>query len=78
VTVGGLPKQFFDFRSLGLIGNGMRMISKLFELIFWLIVGWVIVTVTPLRSRRILDEIESRPVLSAVWGFFGFLRGGGR
>jgi hypothetical protein len=73
VTVGGLPKQFFDFRSLGLLGNGMQFLSNLFKLIFWLIVGWVVVMATPVRSRRILDEVEGRPALSMLWGFLGLL-----
>ena len=73
VTVGGLPKQFFDFRSLGLIGNGMQFLSSLFKLMFWLIVGWVVVMATPDRSRRILAEIETQPWMSALWGFLGIM-----
>ena len=73
VTVGGLPKQLFDFRTLGMVGNGMQFLSNLFKLIFWLIVGWVVVMATPDRSRRILEGVVARPGLSALWGFLGFL-----
>jgi hypothetical protein len=73
VTVGGLPKAFFDFRSLGLIGNGMQFLTRLFKLVFWLIVGWVVVMASTERSRRVLEAIESHPFASAGWGFVGLL-----
>ena len=73
VTVGGLPKAFFDFRSLGLIGSGMKVVTNLFNLLFWLIVGWVVVMATTERSRRILAELETHPFASAGWGFLGLL-----
>lgn len=73
VTVGGLPKAFFDWRSFGLIGNGMQFVSNLFKLLFWLLVGWVVVMASTERSRRVLDEIESHPFAAAGWGFLGLL-----
>jgi len=73
VTVGGLPKAFFDFRSLGLIGNGMQFLTRLFKLLFWLIVGWVVVMATTERSLRVLAAIEAHPWASVGWGIAGFL-----
>ena len=73
VTVGGLPKQFFDFRSLGLIGNGMQFLTSLFKLLFWLVVGWVVVMASTERSRRVLDRIEAHPFASAGWGVVGLI-----
>jgi hypothetical protein len=73
VTVGGLPKQFFDFRNLGFIGNGMQFVSRVFKLIFWLIVGWIVVLASADRSRRVLTAIEERPAVSILWGFLGLL-----
>jgi hypothetical protein len=73
VTVGGLPKAFFDLRGLGLIGNGMQFLTSLFKLLFWLLVGWVVVMASTERSRRILDNIEAHPFASAGWGFVGLI-----
>ena len=73
VTVGGLPKAFFDFRGLGLIGNGMQFLTSLFKLLFWLVVGWVVVMASTVRSRRILDTIEAHPFAAAGWGFVGLI-----
>jgi hypothetical protein len=73
VTVGGLPKAFFDFRGLGLIGNGMQFLSRLFKLLFWLLIGWIVVMASSERSRRIVDGIEARPFAAAGWGFVGLI-----
>jgi hypothetical protein len=73
VTVGGLPRGFFDFRTLDWFGNGMRFLQALMNLALWLILGWVVVMATPDRSRRILATIESQPALSVLWGFLGIL-----
>jgi len=73
VTVGGLPRSFFAFRTLDWIGNGVRFLTALVKLAFWLLIGWVVVMISPVRSRLILDEIAQRPGMSILWGFLGIL-----
>lgn len=73
VTVGGLPRRFLELGALDLVGNGVRFLSALFKLFFWLLIGWIIVMVTPERSRKILAKVEEHPALSILWGFLGLL-----
>jgi hypothetical protein len=73
VTVGGLPKRFWDFRTLDFVGNGVKFLTRLVNLVFWLFVGWVVIQMAAERSRRVLARIEERPALSIGIGFLGLL-----
>jgi hypothetical protein len=73
VTVGGLPKRFFDFRTMDFFGNGIRFVGALFNLAFWLLLGWVVVMISAGRSRRVLAHIEQKPMASISWGFLGIV-----
>lgn len=73
VTVGGLPKRFWDFRTIDFVGNGVKFLTRLVNLAFWLFVGWVVILMSAQRSRRVLADIERRPWTSIGIGFLGVL-----
>jgi hypothetical protein len=73
VTVGGLPKHFWDFSTLNLVGNGVRFLTAIANLMFWLFIGWIIIMMSAERSRRVLARIEERPGTSIGLGFLGVL-----
>jgi hypothetical protein len=73
VTVGGLPKRVFDFRTLAFLGQGVAVVAAVVKVLFWLFVGWIVILISSVRSRRVLDRIERAPAASIGWGFLGLL-----
>ncbi len=73
VTVGGLPKRLFDFRTMALVGSGVKFLTALTNLLFWLFIGWVVIQLSTTRSRRVLAEIERKPLAAMGWGLLGLL-----
>ncbi|MEP7027667.1 MAG: hypothetical protein ABI960_03640 [Candidatus Eisenbacteria bacterium] len=73
VTVGGLPRKLFDFRTLAFLGSGMKFLQALTNLLFWLFIGWIVILLSATRSRRVLAEVERRPAASIGWGILGVL-----
>jgi len=73
VTVGGLGKRFWDFRTLNLVGNGVRFLTAVANLAFWLFIGWVVILMSAERSRRVLARLEQAPGTSIGVGLLGVL-----
>ena len=73
VTVGGLGKRFWDFRTLNLVGNGVRFLTAIANLAFWLFIGWVVILMSAERSRRVLARLEQAPGTSIGVGLLGVL-----
>jgi hypothetical protein len=72
-TVGGFPPGLFHPRTLWALGGGVQIVSSLVNLGVWLLVAWIVVSLFPARSRRVLDDLRGRFGPSFVWGLVGFI-----
>ena len=72
-TVGGLPRRFWDFRTMAFVGHGVQVVSAAMNLLFWLFVGWIVILASQARSRRVLAKIGESPWVAMGWGFLGLL-----
>jgi hypothetical protein len=73
VTVGGFPKRFFSPGAMWAMGGGMQFVGTLVKLCMWLLIGWVVVSLFPTRSQRVLDGLRGRVGPSLLWGLLGLI-----
>jgi hypothetical protein len=72
-TVGGFPRGMFHPRMLWAVGGGVQILTSLITLGIWMLVAWIVVSLFPARSRRVLDSMRGRFGASFLWGLLGLI-----
>jgi len=71
VSLGNIPAGVVGLSGLNFLSHGFDAIGKLFKILFWLFVAWLVVTLTRDRARRIIARIESDTLASIGYGALG-------
>lgn len=71
VSLANVPAGLVGLQGLNFIGHGFDALGRVFTILFWLLVSWVIVILTRDRSRRIVGRIEAETAPSLGYGVLG-------
>jgi len=66
-----VPGGLLGLQGLNFIGHGVDAVGRVFKILFWLLLAWVVVTLTKDRARRITARIESETLASLGYGALG-------
>lgn len=73
VSVGAFPRGFMALQALNFVGEGVKLLAKVFALAFWLFIAWIVIMLSRARSARVVARIEEQPLPSIGWGLLASL-----
>lgn len=73
VSVGGLPRGMAGLQALNFVGHGVAAATKVFTILFLLVLGWLVASLTRSRSERAAGRIEQAPLAMLGWGVLGII-----
>ncbi len=73
VSMGNVPAGLVGLQALDFLGKGMDAVGKLFGILFWALIAWVVVSLTRARTQRAVARVEQAPGPAIGWGALGVL-----
>lgn len=73
VSVGNVPGGFMGLQVLNFIGRGVDAVSRIFGILFTMLLAWALVSLTRARTERIAARIEQAPLATLGWGALAFI-----
>jgi hypothetical protein len=73
VSVGNMPQGLVGLQVMQFVGQSVDAVGKVFGILFWALIAWVVVSLTRARTQRVVARVEQAPAAAMGWGALGIL-----